>query len=170
MHAKFRYYQADAEERIHEELHSQDKCLVKMFCGTGKSLLMRHCRIAQNRRLTVYTFPSLALIKQFYTDYLADAEYVMCISSENDAISTTDPTNIKRFLRKCENQIICITYQSYSTLLDCLGDIKINVCIFDEAHHAVGETYKSLIFDNAVCEKQIFFTATPKNANKGITA
>jgi len=89
----------------------------------------------------------------------------MCISSDKDAISTTDPANIKRFLGKRENKIICITYQSYSTLLDCLGDIQINVCIFDEAHHAVGETYQSLIFDNAVCEKQIFFTATPKNAN-----
>ena len=46
-----------------------------------------------------------------------------------------------------------------------MDGIKINVCIFDEAHHAVGETYQKLIFENNICEKQIFFTATPKNAN-----
>jgi superfamily II DNA or RNA helicase len=49
--------------------------------------------------------------------------------------------------------------------MDNLGNLRINVCIFDEAHHAVGETYQKLIFENDVCEKQIFFTATPKNAN-----
>jgi superfamily II DNA or RNA helicase len=41
----------------------------------------------------------------------------------------------------------------------------LGVCIFDEAHHAIGESYQKLIFENDVCEKQIFFTATPKNAN-----
>jgi ribosomal RNA-processing protein 8 len=68
-------------------------------------------------------------------------------------------------LKKKRNKIICVTYQSYGTLLDNLGETKINICIYDEAHHAVGETYQKLIFENEVCEKQVFFTATPKNAN-----
>jgi superfamily II DNA or RNA helicase len=162
---KFRYYQEDADVAIYEELLINNKCIVKMFCGTGKSLLMRKCKSAQNQKLLVYVFPSLSLIDQFCTDYFIESPFK--ISSEND--STTDPALIRSELKKPENKVICVTYQSYKTLLDNLGSIKIDVCIYDEAHHAVGETYQKHIFeqeDSVV--KQIFFTATPKNAN-GIT-
>ena len=161
----FRYYQEEADNAIYEELLVNNKCIVKMFCGTGKSLLMRRCKTAENKNLVVYVFPSLSLIDQFYSDYLDDIpiEQVLRICSENEA--TTDTNQIKQFLSIKTNKIICITYQSYETLLDNLGEIKINLCIFDESHHAVGETYQKLIFENEICEKQIFFTATPKNAN-----
>jgi ribosomal RNA-processing protein 8 len=161
----FRYYQEEANNAIYEELLVNNKCIVKMFCGTGKSLLMRRCKTSENKNLVVYVFPSLSLIDQFYSDYLNDfpTENMLKISSENEA--TTDAIKITQFLSKTKNKIICITYQSFKTLMDNLGEIKINVCIFDEAHHAVGETYQKLIFENDDCEKQIFFTATPKNAN-----
>jgi len=117
------------------------------------------------KKLCVYVFPSLVLIDQFHTTYLCDLpeKNVLKISSEQE--STTDAKIIKSFLKKKRNKIICVTYQSYGTLLDNLGETKINICIYDEAHHAVGETYQKLIFENEVCEKQVFFTATPKNAN-----
>jgi superfamily II DNA or RNA helicase len=136
-----------------------------MFCGTGKSLLMRKCSIIDAAQLVVYVFPSLSLINQFYTDYLSDfpCDDILKISSELEA--TTESTKITRFLSKQTNKIVCVTYHSYGTLLENLGGVKINVCMFDEAHHAVGETYQKLIFENDLCEKQIFFTATPKNAN-----
>ena len=176
MTSEFRYYQEEADNAIYEELLVNDKCIVKMFCGTGKSILMRKCKIVENKKLVVYVFPSLSLIDQFYSVYLRDlpCETVLRISSENEATTdpseneaTTDSSLIQEFLSKYSNKVICITYQSFGTLLENLGEIKIkiNVCIFDEAHHAVGETYQKLIFDNDVCEKQIFFTATPKNAN-----
>jgi len=164
MNNTFRYYQEEANQAIYDELQVNNKCLVKMFCGSGKSVLMRKCKIVQNQKLVVYVFPSLSLIDQFYNDYL-DGEFALKISSENE--STTNPDVIKYFLHKVANKIICVTYQSFNTLIDCLGDIKINICIFDEAHNAVGETYQNFIFANPteICEKQIFFTATPKNAN-----
>lgn len=165
--SKMRYYQVEADGAIVEELgiNDKNKCIVKMFCGTGKSLVMRKCKINQNKNLVVYVFPSLSLIDQFYIDYLHDfpLENILKISSENE--STTNSSEIVKFLFKPKNKIICITYQSFKTLLDNLGELKINVCNFDEAHHAVGETYQGLIFGNDFCEKQIFFTATPKNAN-----
>jgi superfamily II DNA or RNA helicase len=167
MSKNFRYYQKEADDAVYVELLINNKCIVKKFCGTGKSLLMRHCKIAQHKNLVVYVFPSLNLIKQFYTDYLHDfpSKNILKISSEDD--STTNPVPIRKFLSKKLNKIICITYQSLKVLLDNLGGIKINVCIYDEAHHAVGEVYQKLIFEenNDICEKQIFFTATPKNAN-----
>jgi len=165
MNHTYRYYQEEADKAIYEELLINNKCIVKMFCGTGKSLLMRKCRIIKNKKLVVYVFPSLSLIDQFYTDYLHDFKNILKISSETE--STTDTIKITKFLSKKINKIICITYQSFKTLLDNLGKTIIDVCIFDEAHHAVGETYQKLIFDNdtSICDKQIFFTATPKNAN-----
>lgn len=72
MNCKYRYYQEDADKAIYEELQVNNKCIVKMFCGTGKSLLMRKCQIIKNKHLVVYVFPSLSLIDQFYTDYLYD--------------------------------------------------------------------------------------------------
>lgn len=165
MTSTFRYYQEETDVAISNELLTNKKCLVKMFCGTGKSLLMRKCSIIDGAQLVVYVFPSLSLINQFYTDYLHDfpGDDILKISSELEA--TTESAKIARFLSKQINKIVCVTYQSYGTLLENIGDVKINVCMFDEAHHAVGETYQKLIFENNLCEKQIFFTATPKNAN-----
>ena len=163
----YRYYQEEADNAIYEELLINNKCIVKMFCGTGKSLIMRNCKIIKNKKLVVFVFPSLSLITQFYEEYLNDypKENMLIISSLNDHESTTESNQITHFLSKQTNKIICVTYQSFETLLDNLKDTKINVCLFDEAHHAVGETYQKLIFENDICEKQIFFTATPKNAN-----
>ena len=39
--------QEEADNAIYEELLINNKCIVKMFCGTGKSLLMRKCKTAQ---------------------------------------------------------------------------------------------------------------------------
>lgn len=165
---EFRYYQTEADNAIYEELLTNDKCIVKMFCGTGKSRLMRYCRNVENKNLVVYVFPSLSLIKQFYEEYLDNFGYenVLKVSSENEYESTTDPKQIVQFLVKPTNKIICITYQSFETLLDNLGELIIDVCIFDEAHHAVGEKCQKLVFERSYsCEKQIFLTATPKNTN-----
>jgi superfamily II DNA or RNA helicase len=161
----FRHYQEAADNAIYEELPVNNKCIIKMFCGTGKSLLMRKCKTIEDKNLVVFVFPSLSLIDQFYLIYLCNFpnENILKVSSENEA--TTNPDEIIQFLTKATNKIICITYQSFKTLIDNLGEAKINVCIFDEAHHAVGEKYQKLIFQNDCCEKQLFFTATPKNAN-----
>jgi len=163
----FRKCQSEADEMITTELLTHDKCLVKMFCGTGKSRLMRYGKAFQNNKLCLYVFPSLSLITQFNDDYLQDYpdENLLNVSSEID--STTDPTKIKDFLkiRKNVNKIICVTYYSYKTLLDNIGTNKINICCYDEAHRAVGEKIQDIIFQNTICEKQVFFTATPKNSN-----
>ena len=68
----FRDYQEKADQAISEELLINDTCLVKMFCGTGKSLLMRNCDLVKDKKLVVYVFPSLSLIDQFVSDYLFD--------------------------------------------------------------------------------------------------
>jgi len=166
MSDKFYYYQKEANDAICKELVLNDKCLVKMFCGTGKSMIMRYCDIIQNKNLVVYVFPSLALIEQFYKKYLNDfnPNNILKISSEHDRESTTDVTNITNFLLK-KDKIICVTYKSYDTLLSCLDNRIIDIVIYDEAHHIVGPETQKLIFQTSYCIKQIFLTATPKNHN-----
>jgi len=166
MKKTYRYYQSEADACICKELEENDKCLVKMFCGTGKSLIMKELQLLKDKTFYAYVFPSLSLIEQFCSDYLKDKKYLK-ISSDDK--STTDLNTIEKYLKnkKQKCKIICITYQSFHLLVNLLEklSLKLQVCIFDEAHHAVGETYQRLIFENEFCEKQIFFTATPKNAN-----
>jgi superfamily II DNA or RNA helicase/SAM-dependent methyltransferase/ribosome modulation factor len=168
---EFRKPQKEADEAIYVESLVNNKIIAKMFCATGKSLLMRKCKIAQNKKLVVYVFPSLSLIKQFCNDYFDKKDKSVCLLkvSSDESESTTDPVQIIKFLKKNpdKNKIICVTYQSYKTLLDNLGSTKINVCIYDEAHHAVAPKYQKYIFEDETnaCEKQLFFTATPKDDN-----
>ena len=161
----FRAYQEKAYNEIINEITINPKCLVKMFCGSGKSLIMRNVVSHLNNNLSVFVFPSLALIDQFYTDYidLNNRQNVLRISSDTN--STTKPEKIGLFLKKDSNKIICTTYQSLNILLRNLGENKIGVCCFDEAHHSVGKKYQKSIFEKSVMQKQIFFTATPNNAN-----
>ena len=65
---KKRYYQDEVNEVISQS--SNEKDLVKMFCGTGKSLIMRTCPINLNQNLIAFVFPSLQLIEQFASDYI----------------------------------------------------------------------------------------------------
>lgn len=163
--SRFRYYQQEADDAIYS--NEDKRCVVVMFCGTGKSLVMRYCKIVQDKQLVVYVFPSLSLIEQFHSSYLMDFDQdnLLKVSSDEESESTTDYEDIMAFLCKSDNKIVCVTYQSYETLTCCLGDNRIDVCIYDEAHHVVGEKYQQAILDTDYCDKQVFFTATPRNAN-----
>ena len=157
MSSKFRPYQKEIDDAIYNELNKENRCIVKAFCGTGKSNIMAYGKAFQHHKLKVYVFPSLSLIDQFKNDYLNECKDVLMISSE----STTDKDDISKFMKKISNKTICITYNSFHLL----NEYKINMCIFDEAHHAIGETYQELIFNNTNIDKSCFFTATPKTAN-----
>ena len=168
----FREYQSEADDAIMQELVRENaaSCGIKMFCGIGKSLLICNGTINIGMQLVVFVFPSLPLIEQFYTNYLkreSDEANANILKISSDDESTTTPSEIKAFLDKAQptvNLKICVTYQSYQTLIDNLGEHKINICHYDEAHHVVGDRCQKLIFENntSVCEKQIFYTATPK--------
>jgi superfamily II DNA or RNA helicase len=167
---KDRPYQLEALLSIFRYL----KCIVKMFCGTGKSRIITNVIIHEKKELSVVVFPSLALINQ----YSADQEYnkhfkkhkTINISSEilPTIESTTDPKQIRKFLKSKGSKIILVTYQSYKVLLDCLDGLKIGLVCYDEAHHVVSPECQTLVFDTTHFEKEVFFTATPKNEN-GIT-
>jgi superfamily II DNA or RNA helicase/uncharacterized protein (DUF736 family) len=170
---KNRPYQVESLMNI---LNSESKnCLVKMFCGTGKSRIITNVIIHEKKTLNVIVFPSLALINQYSMDYLNNDEYKkhfkkhkkINVSSEilTTTESTTDPKKIKNFLKLKTHKIILVTYQSYQVLLNCLDGMKIGLVCYDEAHHVVSPEYQKLVFETDYFEKEVFFTATPRNEN-----
>ena len=167
---KDRPYQLEALLSIFRYL----KCIVKMFCGTGKSRIITNVIIHEKKELSVVVFPSLALINQYSADYLNNKHFnkhkTINISSEMlpTIESTTDPKQIGMFLKSKGSKIILVTYQSYKVLLDCLDGTKIGLVCYDEAHHVVSPECQTLVFGTTHFEKEVFFTATPKNEN-GIT-
>ena len=172
-----------------------EKCLVKMFCGTGKSRIITNVMIHAKKELNVVVFPSLALISQYSSDYLQHVDYrqhfentlnVSSLKEQKEAEEaagaegneicsgmkiTTTPSEIKHFLKTGGSKVILVTYQSYSVLLDCLDCLdgqKIGLVCYDEAHHVTSVETQKLVFQPTYFEKEVFFTATPRNAN-GIT-
>ena len=170
--------QKKAHDHTTELLKTHDKCIVKMFCGTGKSRVIRAIILTQKKPLSIVVFPSLALIRQFTADYLKDIKTcaILNVSSEqlDDFQSTTEPIDIKKFTvakKDKKMKIVCVTYQSLQVLLDNLGEARVGLACFDEAHRTTSPESVKLVYSDeyrAKYEKQVFFTATPVNAN-GIT-
>ena len=167
--------QIDAFNGIMNILRTDAKCITKMFCGTGKSRIIREVILNQNKDMSIIVFPSLALIRQYTNDYLQTIQSqkshkILNISSEilDDFTSTTDPLEIRKFLKLKKQKIICITYQSLETLVSNLGNTVIGLACFDEAHRTTSDGVRELIYNSDKYEKQVFFTATPINQN-GIT-
>jgi superfamily II DNA or RNA helicase len=151
---------------------NKKKCLVKMFCGTGKSRIITNVITYQQKELNVVVFPSLALINQFSSDY---SQYfynykIINISSENlpHIKTTTNISSIKKFLKSGNSKLVLVTYQSFDVLLNCLETKNVGSVLYDEAHHVVSPEYQKLVFNTNYFEQELFFTATPRNEN-GIT-
>jgi len=159
----WRPYQRDADQSIEVYFQTKNRGLVKMFCGTGKSLLMRYGKAFQNYSLIVYVFPSLSLINQFENDYLQDVAKPLKLIVSSDDEGTTNEEKIQTFLQQPENKILCITYQSFHLI----KDVPIPMCVLDEAHHVTSETYQPLFLENPNIQKMCLFTATPKEV-KGV--
>ena len=98
-----RSYQITAVDKV---LSSQGRCVVKMFCGTGKSRVMATVALREKKHMNVIVFPSLALVQQFSTDYVQGAYAdqfaafsFLNVSSEQlvGVQSTTDTEQIHTF-------------------------------------------------------------------------
>jgi len=106
MNTLTRKCQIDAFNGITNILRTDAKCITKMFCGTGKSRVIREVVLNQKKDLSIIVFPSLALIRQYTNDYLQaiqsqKSHKILNISSEilDNFTSTTDPLEIKKFLK-----------------------------------------------------------------------
>jgi len=174
-----------------ESQKGRKKCLINMWCGTGKTRTFTFDLFMNNEQTNVIVFPSLGLINQYCNDYAlsteeqfkAEFEKYNCLAfcSDDDGKLksrgkiqfTTDEKKLNTFLKKKDKQIILVTYQSFEKFINiCINkNININNLIFDEAHHIVGKI-QDIVFNNDelddIVDKTRFYTATPVNKN-GIT-
>ena len=154
--------------------------MLKLFCGVGKSMvqiMLCHYYMyklhKKSKKTCVVVFPTLNLLNQFENDYVSkylrgrgeeegEDIYIRSICSETDG--TTDISKIKNILSEDSHKLILITYQSFHLLSE--AEIQVDLCIFDEAHHVVGEKNQTLVFNNDTRFKyRLYFTATPVNKN-----
>lgn len=179
-----RPHQKKAVVAIEKALKTHKSCLVKMFCGTGKTRIIFRKLMNDHSNLSVVVFPSIALITQFNSDYVQNEKWVsetskytyMSICS-NDEVKdmdikyTTDEDAIIKFIKSEEQKIISVTYQSFETFLNAIEKtgITVDLTVFDEAHHVVGSKIQKIVFGDGIFKdlmnKTIFLTATPKNEN-----
>jgi superfamily II DNA or RNA helicase len=189
---ELRKHQEECIESIEENFLENKKGLIKMFCGSGKSLIIYHSLLKYCEKLSVLVVPSINLITQFNNDYMLNVlvndfnkKYfnkkfdLMSICSKdelekpdgNSNLITTDKYEINKFINKNNQKVLLVTYQSLPNLIEIIKDnnILIDIICFDEAHHILGENISKLLLsksnnfiDNFV-DKTLFFTATPKN-------
>jgi len=165
---KLRKHQKKCIDKIDEHLKIDNKALVKMFCGAGKSFVIYHCLLQYLTNIIVVVVPSINLITHFSNDYLLKedmAKYnknnfnkkfktlVVCSKDEvkdNKSYVTTNEKDIQKFLDSDDKKIVLITYQSLETFVKIFRktDGKIDMMCFDEAHHILGDKTKELLFGN----------------------
>jgi len=175
-----------------DEQNKHKKCVINMWCGTGKTRTFTVYLFINSEKTNVIVFPSLGLINQYCNDYALSTEepfktqfekyncLAFCsdddgkLKSKGKIQFTTDERRLNTFFKKKNNQIILVTYQSFEKFINICIDknIHINNLIFDEAHHIVGGKIQDIVFNNddldEIVDKTRFYTATPVNKN-GIT-
>ncbi len=165
------------------------KCLINMWCGTGKTRTFTINIFIQGKKMNIIVFPSLGLINQYCNNYYLSSEEpfktefkkykCLAFCSDNDGKLkskgsikfTTKDSILNNFLRQQNNLIILVTYQSFEKFINiCIEEnININNLIYDEAHHIVGDKIQDVVFKNVkldnIVDKTRFYTATPVNKN-----
>lgn len=168
---------------MHFCMENNNRGYINMACGTGKSLTAYWINEEIASMKTVVFVPSLYLLSQFYTDWVnqshaegkrikyllvgSDADVGETDYINNGLILSTDPEEIKSYLKEPVIVVIC-TYQSADKLAEACGKkIKFDLGIFDEAHKTVGQKGKQfsrmLTNKHMYINKRLFMTATPKD-------
>lgn len=184
-------YLRDYQKECIEKKRSLPNSLIKMWCGTGKTRIFTTSIFEFACLLNVIVFPSLGLINQYNTDYVADtnfeeywSEYEIlsfCSATETGKFKktskkikyTTSEQTLKTFLKKKGKKLITVTYQSFQKFVEIIKKTqnRIDYLIYDEAHHTVGSQIQNVVYKDdgfkRLVDKTEYYTATPIN-RKGI--
>lgn len=168
-------HQKECYNNIVEHLKDHDNGIVKMFCGTGKSRIALETALFYCKNLVIFVFPTIALTEQFTFEYLDNChEEKLSVCSQKDNVSeatiefTTNKDTVSTFLTIKDKKLVSVTYASLPMLFEIVKEqeISIDLMIFDEAHHIVGNKVQECIQDktfNQLVQKTLYFTATPQN-------
>src|SRR3989338_9040422 len=106
-------HQTNAINCMKDTFKHHNRCLLKMFCGTGKTRTMFHFVLETHNKI-ILVFPSLLLIDQFNLDYTLGEDWIdrtkdygkmnVCSKDESanekehDVKTTTDHETVGTFL------------------------------------------------------------------------
>jgi predicted helicase len=180
-------HQNDASHAVIEIFKIKDRASIVAPCGSGKSIIgVEVLRQLHAAKRVVFFAPSLALIGQtvevWREEGLLSNRRVLCVCSdeslaEEDDVNqidvniqvTTDPDDVKAFLKTQDHPIIFCTYQSSNILKNGLPKkFSFDFGIFDEAHRTAHPDQTGTFcvpLDNRKIpiDKRLFMTATPKH-------
>jgi len=180
-------HQRKAINKVVHGFKEADRGKLILPCGAGKTLTALWIKERMKAKKTLVLVPSLALLRQIKDDWKSQEKTYssyLCVCSE-DSIDknrdelessvfeiggpvTTDPKEIRKFLRLNDNAIIYSTYQSSEKIQKALSstNIKFDLAVCDEAHRTAGSRSSlfATILDNKKipCRKRLFMTATPR--------
>ncbi|MFJ4003917.1 Helicase associated domain protein [Streptomyces sp. NPDC090023] len=154
--------QEEALRAIRETL--EDRALVVMACGTGKSLVARATAVDRAARTILVTVPTLALADQIFKGWVShfpglDALIVCSDAAVGGTAApvTVEPGQIADFLapeRSARVRLLISTYHSVGRVAEAFALHALpplDLIVLDEAHHTAGRAGKaySVVLDNA---------------------
>ena len=63
------------KDAVNSKRHFQ-KCLINMWCGTGKTRVFTYSILEDEQRINIIVFPSLGLINQYNLDYIINPKFI----------------------------------------------------------------------------------------------
>lgn len=187
---KPRDYQKQAIDAVVNGFKTTNRGQLILPCGVGKTLISLWIQQALDVRRTIVLVPSLALLRQTKKEWSANGQKLpyLCVCSEKDIDGgldnvithayeipgnvTTDPKDIRNFLKNHKQLIIYSTYQSLDAIQKAvnLSRFKFDLAICDEAHKTAGSKVGafSIIHDDTKISisKRLYMTATPRIVSK----
>ena len=186
-----RPHQEEAIQNVAEGLQTQDRGQLLMACGTGKTLTSLWIKEELNAKRTLVLLPSLSLLSQTLREWSATSREAfnwICVCSDKSVAKqdktvddwiehvsevgvpvTSDPAEIRQFLRDNEEGIVFSTYQSSPLVAEAQQDTDMpsfDVAFADEAHRCAGKVSEAFgcVLDSQKirAQKRLFMTATPR--------
>ncbi|MFM8234377.1 MAG: Helicase associated domain protein [Holophagaceae bacterium] len=182
-------HQAQAVRQVMKTFKTEHRTQAIMACGTGKTFAALWVAEALKPQTVLVLVPSIALLSQTLKawskatswgerfTYMAvcsddtvgqQEDDLVLRASDLDFPTSTDPNEIKRFMRSSSSnvRIIFSTYQSSPMVAKAMKGQTFDLGIFDEAHKTTGS--KKTHFTEAhqdkfiAIQKRLYMTATPR--------
>jgi superfamily II DNA or RNA helicase len=159
-----------------------NRARVYMVTGAGKTVTF--VKLAEDYDIVLVIVPRLLLAQQTYEKFIQQTgvkyDHILFVASENvgrryddlkpsdlTGRNSTDVSEIAEFVRLPGRKLIISTYKSSERIK--MAGAKIDLAIFDEAHHVAGFTYngdkpkqaQALLHYRGI-KRHVFFTATPR--------
>lgn len=178
-------HQSKAIRQVTSKLGVGSRGQLLMACGSGKTITALRIDETLGSKLTLVLLPSLLLVQQTLKSWRVESgsefkALSICSDSSvngDETVSrvsdlpfpvTTEPKEIRKFLKVPGRKVIFSTYQSSGKVQGALAGTKqrFDLVICDEAHRLAGkvdEAFGTVLRKNAIpSDRYLFMTATPK--------